>query len=168
MTPAVKLRLGAVAGLVLAWELLARSGLVLSVFLAPPSQVVTVLPRVLAASVEALATTLSMTLVVVAVSLLVGVTTGVLLGNILYLYDVFHIYLIVLYSMPKIIFFPLLILWFGAGFAPILVFSLLFTTTPVVVLTVGAVRDLNPTYIKVARASSTRFVSGSSCRSLAS
>jgi len=152
MTPAVKLRLGAVAGLVLAWELLARSGLVLSVFLAPPSQVVTVLPRVLAASVEALATTLSMTLVVVAVSLLVGVTTGVLLGNILYLYDVFHIYLIVLYSMPKIIFFPLLILWFGAGFAPILVFSLLFTTTPVVVLTVGAVRDLNPTYIKVARA----------------
>ncbi len=152
MTPVATLRLGAIAGLVLGWELLARSGLVLSVFLAPPSQVLTVLPDVLATSVEALSTTFGMTLVVVAVSLLVGVTTGVLLGNILYLYDVFHVYLIVLYSMPKIIFFPLLILWLGAGLAPILVFSVLFATTPVIVLTVGAVRDLNPAYIRVARA----------------
>jgi NitT/TauT family transport system permease protein len=60
--------------------------------------------------------------------------------------------LVVLYSLPKIVLYPVLLLIFGLGISGKVAFGALHGILPVALLTLGAIRAIPPVYLRAARA----------------
>jgi NitT/TauT family transport system permease protein len=59
--------------------------------------------------------------------------------------------LVVLYSLPKIVLYPVLLLIFGLGISGKVAFGALHGILPVALLTLGAIRAIPPVYLRAAR-----------------
>ncbi len=59
--------------------------------------------------------------------------------------------LVALYSIPKITLYPIVLLAFGIGMPAKVAFGAIHGIVPVAIFTLGAVRSLNPVYVKAAR-----------------
>jgi NitT/TauT family transport system permease protein len=59
--------------------------------------------------------------------------------------------LVALYSLPKITLYPVILLMFGLGLSGKTVFGALHGILPVALLTMAAIRNISPVYLKVAR-----------------
>jgi NitT/TauT family transport system permease protein len=59
--------------------------------------------------------------------------------------------LVALYSLPKIVLYPVLLLIFGLGISGKVAFGALHGILPVALLTLGAIRAIPPVYLRVAR-----------------
>ena len=59
--------------------------------------------------------------------------------------------LVALYSIPKITLYPIVLLAFGIGMPAKIAFGAIHGIVPVAIFALGAVRNLNPVYLKAAR-----------------
>src|SRR5437660_5951555 len=90
-----------------------------------------------------------------AVALAIAISCGILIGFTLGLYrfaaDVGEPVLVALYSIPKITLYPVVLLAFGIGMPAKVAFGALHGVMPIAIFALGAVRNLNPVYLKTAR-----------------
>lgn len=88
-------------------------------------------------------------------TLVIETVAGLLLGLIFGLHrlsgDVAAPILAGLYSVPKIVFYPIILLSFGIGIASEVAFSMMNGILPIILFTMGAVRLIRPVYFKTAR-----------------
>jgi NitT/TauT family transport system permease protein len=90
-----------------------------------------------------------------AVALGIAISCGILIGFALGLYrfaaEVGEPVLVALYSIPKITLYPVVLLAFGIGMPAKIAFGALHGIMPIAIFALGAVRNLNPVYLKAAR-----------------
>src|SRR5256886_16380754 len=77
--------------------------------------------------------------------------SGLVVGSIRLLRDVLNPFVIALYGLPKILVLPWIVLLLGYGTAPAIFYGTIHGLFPVMVLVVGAVRDVDRTLVTVAR-----------------
>ena len=90
-----------------------------------------------------------------AVALGIAISFGILIGFTLGLYrfaaDVGEPVLVALYSIPKLTLYPIVLLAFGIGMPAKIAFGAIHGIMPIAIFALGAVRNLNPVYLKAAR-----------------
>jgi NitT/TauT family transport system permease protein len=90
-----------------------------------------------------------------AIALAIAISCGILIGFSLGLYrfaaEVGEPVLVALYSIPKITLYPIVLLAFGIGMPAKIAFGAIHGIVPVALFALGAVRNLNPVYVKAAR-----------------
>jgi NitT/TauT family transport system permease protein len=140
-----------------AWELFARFGGVNKILIAPPSEVVLQLVRIVAGQSDVpdfykhVAITLWELAVAYAVTAVLGVFLGWLFAASKIIGDAFEPILLVLYAVPKIILYPLFVLLLGIGLVPKIVFGVTVGIFVVIFNTAAGLRQIEPAYIGLAR-----------------
>jgi NitT/TauT family transport system permease protein len=86
----------------------------------------------------------------VGLSVILGVALGCLLGVRQLPGDIFEPLLQSVYSVPKLTFYPLILLIFGLGLSSKVAFGVIHGVIPVTIFTLNAIRNINPIYLKVA------------------
>jgi len=90
-----------------------------------------------------------------AIALGLAISCGILIGFTLGLYrfaaDVGEPVLVALYSIPKLTLYPIVLLAFGIGMPAKIAFGAIHGIMPIAIFALGAVRNLNPVYLKAAR-----------------
>ena len=139
-----------IAGLT-GWELIARLGWVDPLFVPAPSAVAPALFTISGGALAGLADTLGKTAVAYVLSVVLGVSAGVAIGSVRLLRDVLSPYVIALYGIPKILVLPWIVLLLGYGTTPAVFYGVLHGFFPIMVLVMGAVRDVDRTLVTVAQ-----------------
>ena len=139
------------AGLVAAWEVAVRVGWADPLFVPAPSAVARAVRAIAPEAVGLLGETLGKTLVAHLLAVALGVGAGLLVGGMRYLHDVLNPFLVALYALPKILVLPWILLTFGLGATPAVVYGVLQGFFPICLLVAGGVRDINRTPLHVAR-----------------
>jgi ABC-type nitrate/sulfonate/bicarbonate transport system permease component len=147
------LRLAIVAAIVIVWELTSASGLLYR----------DVVPSILAIG-GALAAILGnpdfyrhlgVTLIEIAAALGVGgslaIATGLALGASPFLSRAFEHFLYYLGPTPKIIFFPIMIMWFGVGPSSKVAMGAISCFFPIVLSVAAGMRQIDPVLVRVGR-----------------
>jgi NitT/TauT family transport system permease protein len=147
------IRAALVAAVVVLLEAGARGGLIDPLLLPPPSQVVARLPELVPSG--QFLTDLRTTATTVVAGFALGASAGLLLGvgfaRFPFAGAVFEPYLVSLYSMPTLVFYPVLLAVLGLGTAPIIVIAATMALIPVALNTMVALRSIPPTLPKLAR-----------------
>ena len=153
MSPARRrlLRIVSIVVFVAAWEAVARLAWVDPLFVPAPSAVARALRTIAPEAVGLVGETLSKTLIAFALATGLGVGAGLLIGGVRYLHDVLNPFIVALYALPKILVLPWILLAFGLGVAPAVVYGVLQGFFPICLLVAGGVRDIDPMPLRVAR-----------------
>src|SRR5271166_3307048 len=141
------------AGVLLAWEMLPRLGVVAPDLLPPFTEVARTLATLLtrAAFLRDIATTALEIFSSFLIAVPLGAVFGLLIAESPYLARVFDPLLFFLFSIPKSIFLPMFILTLGIGFWQKVGFGCFSTTLLVLLSTQAAVRSVRPDHLLVAR-----------------
>jgi NitT/TauT family transport system permease protein len=95
------------------------------------------------------------TCLTVAIAFGVGGTVGIVLGAACWraplLGDVLEPYLVTIYAMPTLVFYPILLALMGVGIGPILVIASLMVVIPVALNVMVALRSISPVLPKLGR-----------------
>jgi len=145
------LRIVSIVVFVAAWEAVARLAWVDPLFVPAPSAVARALRTIAPEAVGLVGETLSKTLIAFALATGLGVGAGLLIGGVRYLHDVLNPFIVALYALPKILVLPWILLAFGLGVAPAVVYGVLQGFFPICLLVAGGVRDIDPMPLRVAR-----------------
>jgi NitT/TauT family transport system permease protein len=137
--------------LVASWELAARAGWIDPLFVPAPSAIARALRVIGPEAVRLLGETLGKTLAAYVLAVLLGVGAGLLIGSLRYLHDVLSPFLVTLYALPKILILPWILLAFGLGATPAVVYGVLQGFFPICLLVAGGVRDIDRMPLRVAR-----------------
>ncbi|HSN20005.1 MAG TPA: ABC transporter permease subunit [Usitatibacter sp.] len=86
-----------------------------------------------------------------AIAIALGLALGLWLGLHRLAGEVGEPILVSLYSLPKITLYPLILLLFGLGLSAKVAFGAIHGVIPIVLFTMGAIRNLKPVYYKTAR-----------------
>jgi NitT/TauT family transport system permease protein len=147
------LRAGLVLVLLVIWELLAASGLLFQDVVPSAWKIGTALFSILAD--PAFYRNLGVTAYEVAFALFVGgaagLAVGILLGGSRFLATAFEPYLYYLGPTPKIIFFPIMIMWFGVGPGSKTAMGALSCFFPVALSAASGMREIDKVLIRVGR-----------------
>ena len=147
------LRLAIIASILLFWEALAESGLLFRDVVPSLFKIAHALGH-LGANADFYAN-LSATAAEVGVSLAiggsVGVAVGLLLGGSRLLGRAFEPYIHYLGPTPKIIFFPVMIMWFGIGPGSKIAMGAISCFFPVALITAAGMRQIDQVLIRVGR-----------------
>jgi NitT/TauT family transport system permease protein len=87
------------------------------------------------------------------ISVVGGVACGLVLGARRLAGDVAEPMLFAVYSVPKIALYPVVLLMFGLGMSAKIAFGAIHGIIPIVIFTMGAVRNLPPVYLRAAKVS---------------
>jgi NitT/TauT family transport system permease protein len=90
-------------------------------------------------------------LIALAIETVLGIAIGLVLGVHRLSGDVFEPVVVGFYSVPKIVFYPIILLVFGIGVGSEVVFAILHGILPIILFTTSAVRSVKPVYFKAAR-----------------
>jgi NitT/TauT family transport system permease protein len=82
---------------------------------------------------------------------LAGVAAGLALGFHRFSGEVAEPILTALYTLPKVTLYPLVLLVFGLGISAKIAFGIMHGIIPVILFTMGAVRNIEPVHLKTAR-----------------
>lgn len=96
--------------------------------------------------------TLWMTLVGFAIAIVVGLVLGIALGASRFIYDGAYPLLIGFNAIPKVALVPVLVLWFGLGWAPAVITAFLISFFPIVVNVAAGLATIEPELEDVLRA----------------
>jgi len=153
MTPTRRrlIQAGSLALLALAWEGGVRAGWLDPLFVPAPSAVARALGAIGPEAARLLGETLGKALLAYALSVTLGVGAGLVIGAARYLHDVLNPFLVALYAIPKILVLPWILLIFGLGVTPAVVYGVLQGFFPVCLLVAGGVRDIERQPLVVAR-----------------
>jgi ABC-type nitrate/sulfonate/bicarbonate transport system permease component len=153
ISPVTLVRVAIIAGMLVSWELLAASGWLYR----------DVVPSLVAIgrAVFALLSSpdyywhLGVTAAEVAGALAIGGVSGVVVGLILggnrFLGKAYESYLYYLGPTPKIIFFPIMIMWFGVGPASKVALGTLSCFFPIALSVAAGMRQIDPVLIRVGK-----------------
>ena len=86
-----------------------------------------------------------------AIGSLAGVAAGLALGFHRFSGEVAEPILTALYTLPKVTLYPLVLLVFGLGISAKIAFGIMHGIIPVILFTMGAVRNIDPVHLKTAR-----------------
>jgi NitT/TauT family transport system permease protein len=143
----------AVAGFLVLWELVGRSGVVDPIFLSAPTAILAA-AIALARSGELLEH-LRVSGVEFALGFLLAVATGVPLGLLAGWYRRLHFvldpFLSAFYVTPRIALLPLIVLWVGIGLMSKVAIVFLGAFFPICLTTIAGVRTVDPGLLRVAR-----------------
>jgi ABC-type nitrate/sulfonate/bicarbonate transport system permease component len=144
-------RLAIVAGVLACWEALARSGLLYRDVV--PSLVL-ILREFGQLFVEPsfyanLGVTVGEVLFAIAIGGVAGIAVGILLGRSRFLQRAYEPLLHYLGPTPKIIFFPIMIMWFGVGPGSKVAMGALSSFFPVAISVAAAMREIDAVLIRV-------------------
>jgi NitT/TauT family transport system permease protein len=81
-----------------------------------------------------------------------GLAIGLTLGAHRLSGEVAEPILVALYSIPKITLYPIILLFFGIGMPAKVAFGAIHGIIPIAIFSMGAVRNINPAYLRTARA----------------
>jgi NitT/TauT family transport system permease protein len=163
LSPVNRLRIVLVAAVLLTWEAVSASGLLFR-------DVIPSLPVIAAALLRLLADQnfyghLGVTAAEIGAALAIGgsagLVTGLVLGGSRFLGRAFEPYLHYLGPTPKIIFFPVMIMWFGVGFGSKIAMGALSCFFPIALSTAAGMRQIDRVLIRVGhsfRASTAQMV----------
>jgi ABC-type nitrate/sulfonate/bicarbonate transport system permease component len=149
----MRLRIAIVLGMLIAWELVAVSGLLFR-------DVVPSWQRIVVALFETLSEGefylhLGWTVYEIAVGLLIGGTAGLAVGILLganrLLSRSFESFLYYLGPTPKIIFFPVMIMWFGIGPGSKMAMGAISCFFPIALSTAAGMREVDRVLIRVGK-----------------
>ncbi len=141
-----------IAALLALWELVARARWVDPMFVPAPTAVVAAFGAIGRPAIAALGDTLVKTAIAYVVAIALGVSGGVVIGSVRPLREVLGPFVVAVYGIPKILVLPWIVLALGFGAAPAVLYGAIHGLFPVLVLVMGAVRDVDPTLVAVARA----------------
>lgn len=147
------LRLGAVIVFIGTWEWLARSGLILDTVLPPATEVFARVGDVMSRpsfGLDVYASTYEVG-VGAAIGMLVGVPFGGFMGSSAYLHRLLDPLVYYVGAVPKIVLFPILILFLGTGVESKVGIAAISAAFPIAVYTALAVREVKPIHVKAAR-----------------
>jgi NitT/TauT family transport system permease protein len=140
-----------IGGIVVAWQIL--FWLVGSNALASPAETLRFAWQLLAS--PSFYPHLTETAGAFAIALLIAVSLGVVIGTALgahrFAGEVGEPILVGIYSIPKITLYPIVLLAFGIGLPAKVAFGAMHGVVPIAIFTMGALRNLNPAYLKTAR-----------------
>ena len=147
------LRVAILAGVLLAWEALARSGLLFRDVVPPLAAIGTALVRMLEQpdfykNLGATAYEVGFALVIGGVG---GLLVGIALGANRFLARAYEAFIYYLGPTPKIIFFPVLILWFGVGSGSKIAMGAISCFFPIVISAAAGMRQIDRVLIDVGR-----------------
>lgn len=145
------LRWSGLAALVLAWEAVVRAGWGDPLFVPAPTAAARALGQVGGPALAALGDTLLKTAAAYALAAALGIAGGILIGSVPVLHRALNPFVVALYGIPKILILPWIVLWLGFGTAPAVAYGVLHGVFPILVLVMGAVRDVDPHLVTVAR-----------------
>ena len=152
-SPVARVRTALIVVALLAWEALAASGLVVHDVVPSLGKIASALWRLL--STAPLYANLGTTLYEIVVSLVIGGVAGVVVGLVLggnrFLGRAFEPYLHYLGPTPKIIFFPIMIMWFGVGGGSKIAMGALSCFFPVALSTAVGMRQIEPVLVRVGK-----------------
>ena len=161
--PIARIRIAIILVAFLAWQALAASGLVVHDVVPSLGKIASSLWKLV--STAPLYANLGATLYEVAVSLVIGGVAGAIVGFVLggnrFLSRAFEPYLHYLGPTPKIIFFPIMIMWFGVGGGSKIAMGALSCFFPVALSTTVGMRQIEPVLLRVGesfRASTAQMV----------
>lgn len=150
--PSINLiRAASLAGALLVWEVLSRSGIVYGGVVPPIEAIVVALWTLLGRGefYSHLAVTATEVGVGFAIAAAGGVVFGVLIGASRYLGDAVDPYVDGMATAPKTIFLPILMLLFGIDTESKIALGALAGIFPILINTAAGVRSLNPVYVRV-------------------
>jgi ABC-type nitrate/sulfonate/bicarbonate transport system permease component len=151
--PVWTLRLAIIATLLVAWELLAHSGLLFQDVVPSLLKIAAALGTLLVASV--FWSNLVVTAVEVGLAMMIGggagLATGIIVGGSRFLTRAYEPFLYYLGPTPKIIFFPVMIMWFGIGTGSKIAMGALSCFFPVALSAAAGMRQIDQTLINVGR-----------------
>lgn len=138
---------------VLLLEICARLAIIDPLVVPPPSRMLAPLVEIIPS--EGFVEDLMATGVSVLLAFLVGVFVGIAIGILFWRSPltgaVFEPYLVSLYSMPTLVFYPVLLAFLGLGPAPIIAIASTMAVIPIALNTMVALRAVRPTLIKLSR-----------------
>jgi ABC-type nitrate/sulfonate/bicarbonate transport system permease component len=147
------LRVAIVVGVLAAWQALAMSGLLFRDVVPSLGAIARALAKLLA-SVDFHAN-LAVTLAEIAIALVVGGLAGVVVGLVLganpFLSRAFEPFIYYLGPTPKIIFFPIMIMWFGVGSGSKIAMGALSCFFPIAISIAAGMRQIEPVLVRVGR-----------------
>jgi len=147
------LRIAFVLAALAAWEALAASGLLFRDVVPSLGAIGNALVRVLGSAdfYANLAVTAQEIGVAVIIGGIAGLATGILLGANRFLSQAFEALLLYLGPTPKIIFFPVMIMWFGVGLGSKIAMGAVSCFFPIAISTAAGMRQIEPVLIRVGR-----------------
>jgi NitT/TauT family transport system permease protein len=87
-----------------------------------------------------------------AIAIVCGLAVGLTLGAHRLSGEVGEPILVALYSIPKITLYPIILLFFGIGMPAKVAFGAIHGVIPIAIFSMGAVRNIKPTYLRAGRA----------------
>jgi ABC-type nitrate/sulfonate/bicarbonate transport system permease component len=135
---------------IVAWEIVARAGVVDPLFVPAPSAVAVAFWATAGDLLPRLADTLLKTAIGYGLAVGLGVTAGLLIGSRPLLHRVAMPYVVALYGIPKILVLPWIALIFGLGLSTAALNAALLAFFPIVLMVAAGTRDVDPTLITVA------------------
>lgn len=85
------------------------------------------------------------------IALILGVILGITIGSNSKLYKYSKSYVYTLNSIPKVAFIPIIILWFGVGFAAKTFIVFLMAFTPIIINTIDGARNTSTELLKMSK-----------------
>jgi len=151
MTRPAWVRASYIALFLFIWELLARF-YADPLFVAPPSAVARAVVDILSdrGVARALEVALSEIVTAFTLSLIVGIAAGLLIGLTRIGYHGFFKIVLVLYGIPKVTVFPLILLYFGLGAGTKITFGFVHGVFPILVAVVAGVQNIDPLLLRAA------------------
>ena len=149
----LRLRLVIVVGVLLAWQALAMSGLLFRDVVPSLFAIGSALARLLGARdfYDNLAVTLSEVAAALVIGGLAGIVVGLVLGANRVLARAYEPFVYYLGPTPKIIFFPIMIMWFGVGSGSKVAMGALSCFFPIAISIAGGMRQIEPVLVRVGR-----------------
>jgi NitT/TauT family transport system permease protein len=155
LSPAVA-RLLLVLVLLAGWEIFTRVSAVSVILIAPPSAILWQLVQILARFsnvpdfyANALLT-IAEILVAYGAAVAIGVLTGIAVASSKVIGDAFEPILLVLYAVPKIILYPVIVLMIGTGPATKIIFGIFVGIFVIIFNTAAGLRQVEPNYLRLA------------------
>jgi ABC-type nitrate/sulfonate/bicarbonate transport system permease component len=147
------LRVAFVAVALVAWEALAASGLLFRDVVPSLAAIGAAVARVLGTPdfYANLAVTAQEIGIAVVIGGLAGLATGILLGSNRFLSQAFESLLLYLGPTPKIIFFPVMIMWFGVGPGSKIAMGVASCFFPIAISAAAGMRQIDTVLIRVGR-----------------
>jgi ABC-type nitrate/sulfonate/bicarbonate transport system permease component len=136
-----------------AWQLCASTGLVDPNFSSSPAGAfVALIGSIGSGTIWApLGSTLSIVALGMVISVVVGIPVGLVIGRNKYLYGLTDPLISIMYSVPYVVFLPMLIFWFGIGAEARLVIVVWSAMFPLLINVIAGTRNLDPAYGQVSR-----------------
>jgi ABC-type nitrate/sulfonate/bicarbonate transport system permease component len=141
------------ASVLLVWQLSTMLGIVDANFASSPvGAVIALIESITTGTLwEPLASTLSTVAWGMAISLVLGIPLGLLFGRNRILYGLTDQLISIMYSVPYVVFLPMIIFWFGIGAEARIVIVVWAAAFPLLINVIAGARNLDENYIQVAK-----------------